>query len=149
MSYIVQTKTSLGLSNVDNTDDASKPVSTAQQSALDAKANAPYKSYQARISQSGTSAPSATVYNTDFGAVTFTWARTSTGVYTVTTNSAVLTANKTHFSVQPSSGAPFNVCGFVTSTTVVSFTTSQLTAGVYLAGDDVFSKQLIEIRVYN
>ena len=33
------TKTSLGLSNVDNTSDADKPVSTATQTALDAKAN--------------------------------------------------------------------------------------------------------------
>jgi hypothetical protein len=33
------TKTQVGLSNVDNTSDANKPVSTAQQSALDAKAN--------------------------------------------------------------------------------------------------------------
>lgn len=31
------TKTSLGLGNVDNTSDANKPVSTAQQTALDAK----------------------------------------------------------------------------------------------------------------
>lgn len=33
------TKTNVGLSNVDNTSDASKPVSTAQQTALNAKAN--------------------------------------------------------------------------------------------------------------
>ena len=34
------TKTSLGLGSVDNTSDAGKPVSTAQQASLDLKANA-------------------------------------------------------------------------------------------------------------
>lgn len=36
---VVLTKTDVGLSNVDNTSDANKPVSTAQQTALNAKAN--------------------------------------------------------------------------------------------------------------
>jgi hypothetical protein len=36
---VVLTKTDVGLSNVDNTSDASKPVSTAQQTALNAKEN--------------------------------------------------------------------------------------------------------------
>ncbi|HKX24495.1 MAG TPA: hypothetical protein VJM46_04605 [Candidatus Saccharimonadales bacterium] len=34
------TKADVGLSNVDNTSDANKPISTATQTALDAKANA-------------------------------------------------------------------------------------------------------------
>ena len=39
MGAVVLTKDDVGLSNVDNTSDANKPVSTAQQSALDLKAN--------------------------------------------------------------------------------------------------------------
>lgn len=38
-STATPTKTTVGLANVDNTSDASKPVSTAQQTALDLKAN--------------------------------------------------------------------------------------------------------------
>jgi hypothetical protein len=37
IGVVVLTKTDIGLSNVDNTSDANKPVSTAQQTALDAK----------------------------------------------------------------------------------------------------------------
>ena len=36
---VILTKTDVGLSNVDNTSDINKPISTAQQAALDAKAN--------------------------------------------------------------------------------------------------------------
>lgn len=51
------TKSAVGLSNVDNTSDANKPVSTAQQSAIDAKV-------QNSLVASTTVAPSATAVNT-------------------------------------------------------------------------------------
>jgi hypothetical protein len=47
------TKTSLGLGNVDNTSDANKPVSTAQQTALDGKLNT-WVSAPATASSAGT-----------------------------------------------------------------------------------------------
>lgn len=47
------TKTSLGLGNVDNTSDANKPVSTAQQTALNGKLNT-WASVPATASSSGT-----------------------------------------------------------------------------------------------
>jgi len=47
------TKTSIGLGNVDNTSDASKPVSTAQQTALNAKLNT-WASVPANASATGT-----------------------------------------------------------------------------------------------
>lgn len=112
----------------------------------------PYKSYQAIISQSGTSAPSPTVYKTDFGATTFTWARTSAGIYTVTTSSAVLTTNKTVILLSNPITGLVNYIVVPTSTTVVTVTTilasviaTVLTA---VATDSLLTNILIEIRVY-
>lgn len=114
-----------------------------------------YSSYQALISQSGTSTPSASVGNNDFAGVTFTWARTGAGVYTLTANSAVFTANKTGVFLQSLTNLNANIRGVVTSTTVITFTTAiQSVAVLGLLGltttntDALLSNTLIEVRVY-
>ena len=53
-----------------------------------------YDSYVALLTQTGTAAPVATVLSNNLTA-TLTWARTGTGVYTLTANAATFTANKT------------------------------------------------------
>ena len=53
-----------------------------------------YKSYIATLTQTGTSAPTATVAYNSLGAA-ITPSRTSAGVYLLTAGSAVFTANKT------------------------------------------------------
>lgn len=50
-------RTNLGLGNVDNTSDANKPVSTAQQAALDLKANAAAPSLTGIVTIANTTAP--------------------------------------------------------------------------------------------
>ena len=53
-----------------------------------------YSSYVALITQINTDAPTAKILQNTTGA-TLTWGRTSAGVYTVTSNIAVFTADKT------------------------------------------------------
>lgn len=52
-TFATLNKTAVGLSNVDNTSDASKPVSTAQQTALDLKVNKSRYIYQSKTSITG------------------------------------------------------------------------------------------------
>lgn len=58
------TKADIGLSNVDNTSDANKPVSTAQQAAIDSKANIDHTHKYAGSSSVGGAATSAVKWNT-------------------------------------------------------------------------------------
>lgn len=113
----------------------------------------PYSSYQAIISQSSTGAPSATVYKNDFGATTFTWARTSAGLYTVTANSAVLTTNKTVILMSMPLIGLVNYIVVPTSTSVVTVTTilNSVIATVLTATatDALLTNILFEIRVYS
>lgn len=150
----VATQTSVGLGNVNNTSDANKPVSTATQTALNLKQNLlPYNSYQAIVTQTGTSIPSAVVVNNDFSPVTFTYARTSAGLYTITANSAIFTANKTTVTMSTSLVPLVQYTATITSTSVITLTTS-LGANVAtvltgVATDILMTNTLIEIRVYN
>lgn len=114
----------------------------------------PYTTYEAFLTQSATSAPSATRMDTNFSGVTFTWARTSSGVYTITASSAIFTASKTAIMMSrqtTNSLQSFNAV--TTSTTVVTLTTtlSSVVATVLTAlGTDVLlNNTLIEIRIYN
>lgn len=74
------TKSSVGLGNVDNTSDANKPVSTAQQAAIDAAADALDESKQDAI---------------DSGSITLSLSWSGSGPYTqvVTVTGATVTAN--------------------------------------------------------
>lgn len=144
----------LGYIDTDPLMAANSPHLVPSQSAVSTALAAinPYKSYQAIISQSGTSAPTATVYKTDFGATTFTWARTSAGLYTVTASSAVLTTNKTVIILSNPITGLVNYIVIPTSTTVVTITTllASVIATVLTATatDALLTNILVEIRVY-
>lgn len=143
------TKTDIGLPNVDNTSDINKPVSTATTTALGLKQNSNnYTSYQALVTQVTTGAPSAVVFTNTLGA-TITWARTSTGLYTATAGSAVFTANKTVVVMSQPLATLVSYFYVNTSTTVITFTSGLLAAGVSVVTDSLFTNSLIEIRVYS
>lgn len=108
--------------------------------------------YQALINQSGTSAPTANQYINDFTGVTFTWARTGTGVYTLTANSAVFTANKTAVIMSNPPAFLSNYKYVVTSSTVITFQTATtsvlsliLTAG---NADALLTNTMVYVVVY-
>lgn len=109
----------------------------------------PYKSYQAIVTQTSTSAPSAVVLNNDFGSTTFTWARTSAGLYTCTASAATFTANKTIVIMSQPLATLVSYFTVITSTTVVTLTSGLLAAGVAVVTDALLTNTLIEIRVYN
>lgn len=114
---------------------------------------APYKSYQGIISQSGTSAPSVTIGNNDFGTTTLTWSRLGTGSYRVTASTAIFTSGKTVIIISDPANAFVNYTATVNSTTTATITTSQLSVVSLLlsaAGtDSLLANILVEIRVYN
>lgn len=113
----------------------------------------PYKTYQAIVSQSGTSAPTSTVYNNDFGATTFTWARTSAGLYTLTASAPTFTSAKTALITSIEGNSLSKYYGAVNSTTQITLDTSVsnivsliLTA---VLTDGQLTNTLVEVRVYN
>lgn len=111
-----------------------------------------YSSYQAIVTQSGTSSPSATTYLNELGA-TMTWARTSAGLYTLTAGTGVFTANKTVIILsQPLLGL-VNYIVVPTSTSVITMTTliSSVIATVLTATatDALITNLLVEVRVYS
>lgn len=130
-------------------------LSSADKTKLDGLTAVAYKSYQAVVNQTGTSAPTATVGNNDFGSTTFTWARTGAGVYTLTANASVFTSGKT-FGI---SSNLQNLNGSIrvvrTSATVLTVTTAvQQLAVLGLLGFTVVNTDAMlidtgfEIRVY-
>lgn len=82
--------------------------------------------YQAIVSQTGTSAPtlSNTPINTYPSTPTFTWARTAAGTYTVTASSAVFSLTKTIVLNSSLPNPLANLTYTVTSTTVITIKTS-------------------------
>jgi hypothetical protein len=171
-------KGDIGLGNVDNTTDANKPVSTATQTALDLKQNVittgttgqyirgdlslatfptlytpNYTAYEAIVTQSGGSAPSAVRKDANFGATTFTWARSLAGQYTVTASTPTFTAGKTVVITSLEANGLQKYTAAVTSTTVVTFNStvqSVITLILSLTGTDgLFTNTLVEIRIYN
>jgi len=112
----------------------------------------PYKSYQAIITQTGTSVPLATVGLNELG-TTMTWARTTAGIYTLTAGSAVFTANKTVILLSnPITGlvtyivVPTSTSVITVSTFLLSVIATVLTA---VATDALMTNLLVEVRVYN
>lgn len=116
---------------------------------------AAFSSYQALVSQSGSSAPANTDLHTDFGAVTFAWGRSSAGVYTLTASSAIFTAGKTIAFISPPNNPLANFKYAVTSSTVITFGSS-VNSLLSLLGlgftttptDALLSATGIEVRVY-
>lgn len=86
-------------------------------------------SYQTIVTQTGTAAPAVSgsfVPSSTYAAgVTFAWARSSAGVYTLTASSAVFdTSGKTGVFVAPLQNLNASVKAVVTSTTVITITTA-------------------------
>jgi len=103
--------------------------------------------YQALISQLGTSAPTDTVLGTS-GIGTLTWARSSTGTHTATSATAVFTANKTfpqilNFPVAQVD-TEFKADCVVTSTTILTFTVRD-SGGNFVDG---FSNMSFKVEVF-
>tara|TARA_R110002020_G_scaffold263862_1_gene478581 strand:+ start:92 stop:1165 length:1074 start_codon:yes stop_codon:yes gene_type:complete len=101
--------------------------------------------YIASWTQASTSAPVPVEIFNNTGA-TFTWARTSTGLYTVTANSAVFTTNKTFFNLQgqgTSATSQFLEPTSIT-TTVASYRQLVATSGALQDGNSGW----LEIRIY-
>lgn len=163
MAYTLPTKTQIGLGNVPNLD-TSNPANISQDGshrfATDTEktlwdastASSAYMSYQAIISQSGTSAPSATDYVNQLG-TTMTWARTTAGVYTLTAGSAVFTSGKTVILLSNPITGLVSYIVVPTSTTVITVSTFLLsviaTVLTAVATDALITNLLVEVRVYN
>jgi hypothetical protein len=101
-----------------------------------------YLVYDATLTQTGTSAPTATVGQNNIGQ-TMTWARSLAGVYTVTAGAAAFTANKTQVFLG-GVAVDANVYSVITSTTVITVTTKNGGANE----DEVLSQTAIRIVIF-
>lgn len=112
-----------------------------------------YSTYQASVTQAGTSAPTAVQLANSFsGGVTFTWARTGTGTYTITASSAVFTANKTKVYFGQLNSALGYITATITSTTVITINTqvTSILSLVLTTGsvDAMMTATPVDIQVY-
>lgn len=117
-------------------------------------------SYQTIVSQTGTAAPTVSggfaPPNTYPAGTTFTWARTSAGVYTLTASSAVFNTSKTGVFVAPLQNLNASVRAVVTSTTVITVTTAVQSVAVLgllglttTATDALLSGTMIYVQTYS
>lgn len=111
-----------------------------------------YLIYDAVISQTGTSAPTATVGQNTMGG-TMTWARSGVGTYTLTCSVAAFTANKTQIFIGPPLGETSTITiisAVRTSTTVITVRTQQTSAdaGGLADIDAVLTEKAIRIVVF-
>lgn len=116
--------------------------------------------YQTVVSQTGTSAPATaggiTPINT-YSGITFTWARTSAGVYTLTASAAAFsTTGKTAVLISPVNNLNGAITAVITSTTVITITTAvQSLAVLGLLGftatptDALLTKAAVQVLTYN
>lgn len=94
-----------------------------------------YTTYAAKLTQSGTSAPTATEYANTSGA-TFELARTSAGIYTLTASSAIFIKGTFEWFFGNCSNAAITVISLtVTSTTVLTLQTNELITPADFNGD--------------
>lgn len=117
-------------------------------------------SYQTIVSQTGTAAPavsgSLVPTSTYASGTTFTWARSSTGVYTLTASTAVFnTAGKTSVFISPLNNLNGAVTAVITSSTVITITTAvQSLAVLGLLGftatptDALLTKAMVYVQTY-
>tara|TARA_R110000868_G_scaffold62827_2_gene189737 strand:+ start:271 stop:1038 length:768 start_codon:yes stop_codon:yes gene_type:complete len=111
----------------------------------DVPAALPYNVYSALLTQSGTSAPVATVLENTF-ANTIIWSYDITGVYNATLNGAFLPNKTAVFCTKQMTGSGGLVMsGSRTNNNIVSIRVSNATTNV----DGELSDASIEIRVYN
>lgn len=97
-----------------------------------------YTSYTALLTQAGTAAPVATVLSNNLTA-TLTWARTGTGIYTLTASATTFTANKTIVFFNNGNASPNANKWTRTSDTVLT-----LTIGI----DSALANGSFEARIY-
>lgn len=112
-----------------------------------------YSSYQASVTQTGTNAPTSMQLANNFsGGITFTWARTGIGTYTITASSAVFTSGKTKVFFGPLNNALGYINATITSTTVITINTTvtSILSLVLTTGnaDAMMSAMPIDVRVY-
>lgn len=107
--------------------------------------NVAVKVYRALVTQSSTSAPTATVLENSLGG-TVVWARGSTGTYTATL-AAAFTTDKTFVMSSGSTGAITAVKDVVTARTSADVITVN-TGAAGTAADGILSAYAIEILVY-
>ena len=104
-----------------------------------------YNSYVALLTQASTNAPVATILSNNLTA-TLTWARTGIGVYTLTANAAIFTANKTIVFLNAGSGIPL-ISAERTSDTVLTVKTFLPSSAA--ATDNVITNGAFEVRIYS
>lgn len=104
-----------------------------------------YNSYVALLTQASTNAPVATILSNNLTA-TLTWARTGIGVYTLTANAAIFTANKTIVFLNAGSGIPL-ISAERTSDTVLTVKTFVPSSAA--ATDNVITNGAFEVRIYS
>lgn len=106
-----------------------------------------YKVYSAILTQTGTSAPTATVLKSDIKGTTIVWTRTSAGVYVATLTgaftSAALVIGEAH---SLNLGAGIN-CNYFTWTSENVMTLNTIRCSTDLNAD-IVGKIWVEIRVY-
>lgn len=111
-----------------------------------------YLAYAANITQATTAAPSATVSRNDFSPTTFTWARVSAGIYTLTTNNPTFTSGKCQVIIPSSLTGLTNVIAVITSSTVITFTTnvtSVITTVLSVTPTDNLFNTFLQIQVWD
>ena len=99
-----------------------------------------YTVYTALVTQAGTAAPVATILQNTTGA-TFTWARTSSGTYTITASSNVFTNNKTILF--------FNLGEYTFTVNMPWTRTSDTVITISLGGDGRITNGSFEVRIYS
>ena len=104
-----------------------------------------YNSYVALLTQASTNAPVATILSNNLTA-TLTWARTGIGVYTLTANAAIFTANKTIVFLNAGSGIPL-ISAERTRATVLTVKTFVPSSAA--ATDNVITNGAFEVRIYS
>lgn len=108
----------------------------------------PYRVYTAILSQTGTSAPDATVLHDELGDITLGYS--GVGVYTLDSSGSSFTANKTTVIVGAGDGNPneryLTAAG---TTSSIQFFSYLLSGGTYTLTDGQMTSIFIEIRVYD
>ncbi len=106
-----------------------------------------YTFYSGLASQSSTSDPTEGTHTNRTGAA-LVFERSSTGVYTITADTAIFDAAKTVVLPPAFLNSLYGFTYRITSATVITINTSVLTLGAYVLTDGILSNTLVEIRNY-
>jgi len=106
---------------------------------------APYKVYTALITQSGTSAPVATVLQNTFSG-SLTWSYVNTGIYRITSSSNEFVSNKTSATCSITNYQAHNIFVLNSLPTSMELQTLSTSGGGF---NGMLTNSVVEIRVYN